>query len=97
MAAAWVVFAAGSTFLLMWVWNGLLAGNTGLHAITFWQSAGLLLLLRMLTGWLGRRRHMGWYYKMQTEPSYVIASENIESSRKARYYTCGGWKRPDDR
>jgi len=50
------VVAAG--FVVMALWNALLPDLFGLHAIGFWQAAGLLVLSRILLGgWRGGRGH----------------------------------------
>lgn len=49
-------FAMGALFLLslgylvMYLWNGILVDATGVKALNFWQSLGLLLLSRILVG-----------------------------------------------
>jgi len=58
-AAKVLAGAALITLLFMWIWNGLITGWTGLETITFLQSAGLLILFKILTGY-PRRRHY-WY------------------------------------
>jgi len=46
------------TFVVMWLWNWLMPAIFGLHAITFWQSLGLLVLSKILfSGFRGRH---GW-------------------------------------
>jgi hypothetical protein len=65
IAAKMVAGAALFTLLFMWIWNGLITNWTGLETITFLQSAGLLLLFKILTGF-PRRRHYwyspGWHF-----------------------------------
>lgn len=38
---------------VMWLWNILVPDITGWQEINYWQSAGLCLLLRLLTGQFG--------------------------------------------
>lgn len=40
-------------WVVMWLWNALVPGITGWQEIGFWQSAGLCLLSRLLTGHIG--------------------------------------------
>jgi hypothetical protein len=43
------------SLLVMWLWNRLMPGVFGLHAIGFWQAMGLLLLSKILfSGFHGR-------------------------------------------
>ena len=36
--------------VIMYLWNGILAGATGVKTLNFWESLGLLLLSRILVG-----------------------------------------------
>ena len=38
------------SFVVMWLWNRLMPVIFGLHAISFWQALGLLVLSRILFG-----------------------------------------------
>lgn len=49
------VFAA-ATAIVMLLWNWLIPSVIGWSAIDYWQSAGLLLLCKMLFGGFGRCR-----------------------------------------
>jgi len=43
------------SFAVMWLWNWLMPATFGLHAISFWQALGLLILSKILfTGFHGR-------------------------------------------
>lgn len=50
------VFAA-SAAVVMLLWNWLIPGIIGWSAINFWQSAGLLLLCKLLFGGFGKMGH----------------------------------------
>jgi hypothetical protein len=56
--ATLVLGAAG--FIVMWLWNWLLPSIAGLHAISFGQAVGLLVLCRLLVG--GLRGHGGHHW-----------------------------------
>ena len=47
-----LVLLAGTvfTFVVMWLWNWLMPVIFGLHAISFWQALGLLVLSKILFG-----------------------------------------------
>ena len=51
------LFIGGFTFLTMWLWNSLVPGIFGLTALNFWQTLGLMVLGRLLTG--GFAKHGG--------------------------------------
>jgi hypothetical protein len=57
-----VLFMAFGGWVVMKLWNWLLPGLFGWHAITFWQALGLMVLCRILfggLGWRGRSRSNG--------------------------------------
>jgi hypothetical protein len=45
-----LVAAAALGFLVKGLWNALMPGLFGLHALTFWQALGLLLLTKLFFG-----------------------------------------------
>jgi len=52
-----MVVLAGTlfSFAVMWLWNWLMPALFGLHAISFWQAVGLLILSKILfSGFRGR-------------------------------------------
>jgi hypothetical protein len=47
-------------FVVMWLWNWLMPAIFGLHAISYWQALGLLVLSKVLFGgFLGRHNLRG--------------------------------------
>jgi hypothetical protein len=42
--------ATAFSFAVMWLWNWLMPAIFGLHAISFWQALGLLVLSKILFG-----------------------------------------------
>ncbi|MDR3286423.1 MAG: hypothetical protein LBT27_03160 [Prevotellaceae bacterium] len=50
---------AGFTVIVMLLWNAVITSIFALGAINFWQAAGLLLLLRILFGGIGRKPNWG--------------------------------------
>jgi hypothetical protein len=55
--------------VVFYLWNWLAPSLFGLHAITFWQAFGLLVLCRMLFGGFGmgggHRRRSEWGHRMR--------------------------------
>jgi|SRR5208337_4657853 len=50
-----VLAATVFSFVVMWLWNRLMPAIFGLHAISFWQALGLLVLSKILfSGFHGR-------------------------------------------
>ena len=49
------LFITFGGWVVMRLWNWLLPGLFGWHAITFWQALGLMILCRILFGGLGWR------------------------------------------
>lgn len=48
LMAAFFLFVLGQ--VIMFLWNGILVGATGVKPLDFWQSLGLLALSRILVG-----------------------------------------------
>lgn len=47
IALAFLLFMGG---VVMWLWNAILPDLVDVHAITYWQAVGLLVLCRILFG-----------------------------------------------
>jgi hypothetical protein len=47
--------AALASWLIMLLWNHILAEHTGVKALNFWKAAGLLLLFKLLFGGIRKR------------------------------------------
>ena len=65
-------------FVVMELWNALMPQIFGLHALTFWQALGLLLLAKLLFG--GFHRHSGggpgrWRHRMKERWEQITAEE----------------------
>lgn len=58
-----VLAIAVSGLVVMSLWNAVLPAVTGLHAITFLQALGLLVLSRILFGGFWGRGHGGWHWR----------------------------------
>jgi hypothetical protein len=79
-------------FVTMRLWNWLMPAIFGLHAITFWQGLGLVVLSKILFGGFhrhgggGRRRHMREHWNQMS----VEEREKFRSGMRGR----GVWCRP---
>jgi hypothetical protein len=82
--------AALFSFAAMWLWNRLIPGIFGLHAISFWQALGLLVLSRILFGgWRGRPGFaMHWRQRMM-ERWEQMTPEEREKFRAGMREGCG--------
>ncbi len=54
---------AGITAIVMLLWNALIPGIIGWAAISYWQSAGLLILCRFLLGGFGKPFRRGHFFE----------------------------------
>jgi len=63
MLAFATAFLAAFGYVVMTLWNAVLPAVAGVHAITFLQAVGLLVLSRILFGGLRGRRHGGWHWR----------------------------------
>jgi hypothetical protein len=63
MLAFAAAFLAALGYVVMSLWNAVLPAVAGVHAITFLQAVGLLVLSRILFGGLRGRRLRGWHWR----------------------------------
>lgn len=86
-----VVVAVGVFgFVAMHLWNGLMPGLFGLHAITFWQAVGLIILGRLLFGGFGPRFGGGPWRRHLAERWERMTPEEREKFREGMRGRCGG-------
>lgn len=57
-----LVFLTAGSILVMLLWNVLMPGLFNLHAISFWQAAGLLVLSKIL---FGGRGYSGMFFRRE--------------------------------
>jgi Ca2+/H+ antiporter, TMEM165/GDT1 family len=87
------IFAFGYLFMLLW--NALLPELFGLHAITFWQGVGLLVLGKMLfggfrSGWGRGRCHCGYGWKNRWQEKMMnMSPEEREKFKQRMKEKCG--------
>jgi Ca2+/H+ antiporter, TMEM165/GDT1 family len=80
-------FIAGTVIfgtVLMLLWNAILPEIIGVHAISFWQALGLLVISKILfTGIHGRHHHFGFHdhSKELREKWISMSSEEREKMR----------------
>ncbi len=79
------------TFIVMWLWNWLMPTIFNLDIITFWQSAGLLLLSKIFfsgTGyghhWHSDRRKRYWHSRFEEKWKKVPQEKRDEFIHKLR-------------
>ena len=84
-----IVFVAVMGLLTFSLWNALMPKILGLHAITYWQALGLLLLSRILFGRIG-----GWGHKMR-RPRFVRGLKDLTPEERQRFYRAMGQHRPE--
>ena len=96
--AALFVVAAG--FATMSLWNWLMPIIFHLPALTFWQTLGLILLSRILTGGFGRGGRSGWARgrawkrQMQQRMEAFSPAEREKFRQQMRSRCAGSWGRP---
>jgi hypothetical protein len=85
-----IVAAAALSWVVMHLWNWLMPTLFALHAITFWQALGLLVLSKILVGSFRPRRDGRWRGHMM-ERWAAMTPEERETFR-AGMRGCG-WRR----
>jgi hypothetical protein len=87
-----IVLAAAAVFTLVVfrLWNWLMPSLFGLHAITYWQALGLLILSKILLGGFRGRPHFGspWRHRMW-ERWQQMTPEEREKFRAGMRGRCG--------
>lgn len=82
-------------FIVMSLWNWLMPGLFGWHAITFWQALGLLILSKMLFGgFRGGWGHGSQRRRYMRERWEQMTPEQREQFRKGLQGCCGPFKTP---
>ena len=84
-------------FIVMLLWNEILAKVVNVSTVTFWQALGILLLSRILFGgfrgggWHNRRRQ--WRQDM-TAKWATMTPEEREKFKQEWQQRCGRWRKP---
>ena len=95
MIAFAAAFLAAFGYVVMALWNAVLPAVAGVHAISFFQAVGLLVLSRILFGGLRGRRFGGWHWRNRMKARWrQMSPEEREQfrSQMGRRRHCG---RPD--
>ncbi len=78
------------SFVVMWLWNHLMPVIFGLHAISFWQALGLLVLSKILFGGFHGRHGFGGNWRMRLiERWEQMTPEEREKFRAGMRGGCG--------
>jgi hypothetical protein len=88
-----LVMAAALSFVVMHLWNWLMAALFALHMITFWQALGLLVLSKILLGgFRGGRCGGGRHWKGRMMARWAeMTPEEREKMRAGMKGRCGMW------
>jgi hypothetical protein len=86
-------------FVIKYLWNWLMPGVFGLHAITYWQAVGLFVLSKILLGGFhrnggGRGRNRGWKRHMERRFA-KMSTEDREKFRAGMRGRGCHWTRED--
>ena len=86
---AGLVIATLIGFLVRALWNWLMPPIFGLHAITFWQALGLLILAKILFGGFHRHSPGRRWKRDMRERWQNMTPEERERFREAMQNRCG--------
>jgi Ca2+/H+ antiporter, TMEM165/GDT1 family len=89
IAAMVAVAAAAFGFVVMSLWNWLAPTLFGLHAITFWQALGLLILSKILFGGFRGRPGGGYAWRRANGRWQKMTPEEREQFRQVMFGGCG--------
>ncbi len=78
------------TFVVMWLWNWLMPVIFSLHAISFWQALGLLVLSKILFGGFHGRPGFGMHWRQRMMERWEqMTPEEREKFRTGMRWGCG--------
>ena len=78
------------TFVVMWLWNWLMPVIFGLHAVSFWQALGILVLSRILLGGFHGRPGFGMHWRQRMMERWEqMTPEEREKFRAGMRGGCG--------
>jgi len=78
------------SFVVRWLWNWLMPGIFGLHAIGFWQALGLLVLSKILFGGFRGRPAFATHWRQRLiERWEQMTPEEREKFRAGMRGGCG--------
>jgi hypothetical protein len=90
-----IVAVAVFGFVVMGLWNWLMPALFGLHAITFWQAVGLLVLSKILFGGFrggpGRGMHWRGRWREKWEQMTPEEREKFSQGMGGRFGRRGCW------
>ena len=85
-----LVAATVFSFAVMWLWNWLMPVLFGLHAISFWQALGILVLSKILFGGFRGGHGFGRDWRMRlVRRMEELTPEEQEKFRAALRGRCG--------
>ncbi|MGZ4838733.1 MAG: hypothetical protein ACXVZR_09305 [Terriglobales bacterium] len=91
------VFLAVAGFVVKGLWNWLMPGLFGWHAISYWQALGILVLSKILFGGFrggGPGRHWYWRRRMM-ERWEKMTPEEREKFRQGMRARCSPFREPE--
>jgi Ca2+/H+ antiporter, TMEM165/GDT1 family len=90
-----LVAVTAFSFAVMWLWNRLMPVIFGLHAISFWQALGLLVLSKILFGGFRGRPGFGRDWRMRLIQRWEsMTPEEREKFRAGLRGGCGPFGPP---
>lgn len=96
-----VTVFGGLSYLVMVLWNNVLATVVNVGLLTFWKAAGILLLAKILFGFgpkgpFGRHRHNpeahAWRKEMIGKWKNMTPEERVKFKEEFRARCHGGWR-----
>ena len=88
-----LVAITACSFAVMWLWNHLMPAIFGLHAVSFWQALGLLVLSKLLfSGFRGRPGFRSDWRARLIQRWEDMSPEEREKFRAGMRGGCGPWE-----
>lgn len=80
-----IAFAAVISWIVMSLWNAILPDVVGVKPLSFWQSAGLLLLAKIIFGGLGSSKRRWKSKKKGWKNKWMNMSQEERQEAKSRW------------
>ncbi|MGZ5244587.1 MAG: hypothetical protein ACXWDO_02915 [Bacteroidia bacterium] len=89
-----IAFITVFSFIVMQLWNNVLAEVVNVQHVSFWQAMGLLVLSKILFGGLGMGKSGGgggWRKHKMEEKMKHMSPEEREKFKAEMQNRCGSW------
>lgn len=86
MLSVFLGVVAVASYVVMFLWNNILAEVTNVKPLNFWQAAGLLILSKLIfSGFGGKKRRHKWKKRQEWREKWMHMNQEERQAAKARW------------